>query len=326
MAENLRVKNKFPSPPLYLLSVVVMLSICLAGDQGTSSAMAKKAGYFAPRRVQIANALRRASRSEAKSEYWLSVAKALNDDNCNLSTEIQIAQQARLDAIALASVQRSARLNLTSDLGTQNYDPIITPVDYSHSVNNVFYPIVPGRTLVYTSVSLAGVEVIQRQMTNQIVVVNGVSCRVMRDIETLNGVLHEDTSDFFAQRCDGSVWYFGEVAQSFKDGFLDSLDGSWRAGVDDAKPGIAMPANPTVGDLFRQEYAPNGAEDIGEVISVGNTVVTPAGTFTGCVEIEASSPMEPTERERKFFAPNVGLVKEINLHTGAVYELTQIIN
>ena len=294
--------------------------------KGKSEASVTSAAAFAPRRIQIANALRKATRSEARSNYWLSVARALNEDNCNLPAKLQSAQQARNAAMVHAKVQRTARLSLTNDLGSANYDPAITTTDFSATVNNIYFPFVPGRTLLYSSIVPGGVEIIERQMTNETVVIDGVTCCVMKDLERLNGVLFEQTDDFYAQRTDGSVWYFGEVARQYKDGFLDSLEGSWRAGKDDAKPGITMPNVPVLGDLFRQEYLLNGAEDVAVIVSVGNTIVTLAGTFSGCIEMESSSPMEPAERERKFFAPNVGLVKEINLQTGAVYQLTQIIN
>ena len=121
------------------------------------------------------------------------------------------------------------------------------------------------------------------------------------------------------------VWYFGEVARSFDDqGSLVGVEAMWRAGRGGAHPGTAMPALPTPGMMFRMEFALGTAEDFARVVSLGNTVTTPAGTFIGCLELEVSSPLDPDEVERKFFAPNVGLVKEVDLDTGSVFELVSI--
>ena len=66
----------------------------------------------------------------------------------------------------------------------------------------------------------------------------------------------EDTTDWYAQQDNGDVWYFGEIAQQFEDGILVGIEGSWTAGMDGAKPGLVMLANPKVGDVYRQEVRP----------------------------------------------------------------------
>ena len=75
--------------------------------------------------------------------------------------------------------------------------------------------------------------------------VNGVKTHVVRDTAYVNGVLAEDTLDYFAQDRDGNVWYFGELTYAFEyddDGnFLGtSTAGSWLAnatGCNDANSG-----------------------------------------------------------------------------------------
>ena len=136
----------------------------------------------------------------------------------------------------------------------------------------------------------------------------------------------EDTVNWFSQKTGGSVWYFGEISQNFENDLLDNIDGSWRSGKDGAKPGIVMLASPSANHSYRQEWHLNGSEDVATVISFGNTITVPAGQFTNCVEIEESTPLEPEEKERKFYAPGIGLVREVDLTTGEVLDLIQIIN
>jgi hypothetical protein len=76
-----------------------------------------------------------------------------------------------------------------------------------------------------------------------------------------------------------------------------------------ARAGIIMPAQPRVGDSYRQEYRRGIAEDMGRVVSLGDTITVPAGHFTGCVTTEDWSPLEPAVREHKVYCPGVGVVR-----------------
>ena len=71
------------------------------------------------------------------------------------------------------------------------------------------------------------------------------------------------------------MWYFGEEAQQFTNGEIVGLEGSWIAGVDGAKPGIVMEANPKHGDAYRQEFSLGVAEDSAEVDNFHNAVTVP---------------------------------------------------
>ena len=109
----------------------------------------------------------------------------------------------------------------------------------------------------------------------------------------------------------GTVWYFGESVRNYDDqGQLASSDGSWEAGVGGALPGVIMPADPTVGDAYRQEYQAGVAEDLGEIIAVGEQVDVPFGAYDHVVVTRDWSPLEPDVIEQKYYAPGVGVVRE----------------
>ena len=44
----------------------------------------------------------------------------------------------------------------------------------------------------------------------------GVTCIVVRDTVDIDGVLIEDTVDWFAQDVEGNVWYFGEISKTLR--------------------------------------------------------------------------------------------------------------
>jgi hypothetical protein len=191
---------------------------------------------------------------------------------------------------------------------------------------------VPGQTLVYEKMTPEGLEQVEVTALHETVEIDGFLCRSVQDVVTLDGEVIEDTIDWLAQRNNGSyaceageVWYFGEIAKNYEDGFLDNLDGSWRTGRDEAKPGILMPASPAVGDVYRQEFLLNEAEDMAMVVSLDQTVHVKYGTFHHCLQTVEWSLLEPGTIEYKYYAPGIGLVLEFDPETGESLELVQII-
>lgn len=81
----------------------------------------------------------------------------------------------------------------------------------------------------------------------------------------------------------------------------------WRAGVDGAQPGIIMPGTFLLGSKYYQEVAPRVALDRARHVEDGITFPTEAGTFTDCVFIKESSPLEPGHFSFKIYCPDVGL-------------------
>ena len=147
-------------------------------------------------------------------------------------------------------------------------------------------------------------------VTGELKTVLGIDATVVRDSVYVDGALVEDTYDWFAQDGEGNVWYLGEDSTEYEDGAVVSTEGSWEAGVDGALPGIVMPADPEVGDAFRQEFLPGVAEDLGEVIDTGGSATVPAGSFDDVVTTEDWTPLEPEVVEHKQYAAGVGKIAE----------------
>src|SRR5262249_54737157 len=145
-------------------------------------------------------------------------------------------------------------------------------------------------------------------VTRRTRVIAGVTCVEVHDTVTLDGVLAEDTLDWFAQDRDGNVWYFGESTHELADGLITTIDGSFLAGVDRAKPGIIMKANPKFRDFYRQEFDLGNAEDFAETISLTAPVKVPAGSFQNCLQSRETTPLETDLLEDKYYARGVGNV------------------
>jgi hypothetical protein len=196
------------------------------------------------------------------------------------------------------------------------YAPAIDPANFTDVVDNPYFPLLPGARWEYESVGSEEAEHTTVVVTGDRRLVMGVSTIVVRDTVTAEGELVEDTFDWYAQDRDGDVWYFGEAVRNFDQGRFESTDGSWEAGVDGALPGIVMPAEPTAGHAYRQEYYPGQAEDLGQILHVDQHETVPFGDFAHVVVTRDWNPLEPEVVEEKSYAPAVGLVSELTVAGG----------
>jgi hypothetical protein len=205
-----------------------------------------------------------------------------------------------------------------------NYNPEINPENFSNVVTNTYFPLDPGQVYTYTAQTPDGLETVVVTVLAETRQVDGVICTVVRDVVSLDGVLIEDTYDWYAQDNEGNVWYFGEDVSNYENGEFQDKDGSFEAGIDGALPGIIMLANPVLELPYRQEYSFNIAEDWGKVVAKDVTVTTPYGTFDNCIKTADWNALEPdAPLEYKYYAPGVGNVKEVE-GTGEVLELISI--
>ena len=190
------------------------------------------------------------------------------------------------------------------------YNPVL-PTTWAAAVTHPLYPLTPGTTWQYRQQTSEGVETVTVEVLSAKEIVNGVSATVVRDRVFLNGVLVEDTFDWFAQDTDGNVWYVGEDTKEYEKGVVVSTEGSWRWGVDGALPGIQMWATPSakVGVEYRQEYYKDQAEDWAKILTLNDAVTVPFGSMTGCTTIEEWAGLSPREaHETKVYCPGVGNV------------------
>ena len=188
------------------------------------------------------------------------------------------------------------------------YNPVINPNDFISKVDNKYFVLEPGTKFIYENKTDEGLERIEVTVTNEVKKVMGVTATVVRDKVWLNNELVEDTKDWYAQDKEGNVWYFGEDVDNYESGKLKDHKGAWEAGVDGAKPGIIMLANPKVGDSYRQEYYKGEAEDMADVIAIGKKVTVSSGTLDDCLQTRDWSKIESTANEYKYYCPAVGFV------------------
>jgi hypothetical protein len=189
------------------------------------------------------------------------------------------------------------------------------PDDLSATVDNPYFPLVPGSSRSYEGQEVdpeTGETVdlrVQERVSPVPDEIAGAPVTTLAVEEYENGQLTETTSDYHAQGPDGTVYYLGEHVNMYEDGQLVSHEGTWIAGEGNNQAGEFMAAEPRVGDRFEQEQAPGVAEDISTVVAVDLTLETPVGTFSDCIKTRDINPIDQAI-EHKYYCPGVGLVRE----------------
>jgi hypothetical protein len=156
-------------------------------------------------------------------------------------------------------------------------------------------------------------EELQLVMTvlNETKVVDGIETRVVEEKESEGGNIVEVSRNYFAIcKPTNNAIYFGEEVDMYEDGKIVSHEGAWLAGQNGSKAGMIMPGKVEVGLKYYQEIAPGVAEDRAEIISVNDTLDTPAGTFKQVLKTEETNPLKPGEKEFKFYTPGIGLIQD----------------
>jgi len=183
--------------------------------------------------------------------------------------------------------------------------------DFTATGRNAYFILEPGYRSVFQGTERGKSVRLTITVLNDTEQIDGVMTRIVEERETRNGTLVEVSRNAFAlNQKTKAVFYFGEAVDNYRQGQIHNHEGSWRAGLHEAKYGLMMPAFPLVGARFYQERAPGIALDRAEIVSVSDTLTVPAGEFHPCVRVAETTPLEPTVREYKVYAPGVGLIKD----------------
>jgi hypothetical protein len=172
---------------------------------------------------------------------------------------------------------------------------------------NPFFILEPGNVLVLED----GDERLTITVLAETKIVDGVETRVVEERETDRGQLVEVSRNYFAiSKRTNAVFYFGEDVDMYENGRVTGHEGAWLSGVNRAKFGLMIPGLPLLGGRYFQEIAPNVAMDRAEIVSLTETLQTPAGRFENCLKTEETTPLEPGVREYKLYARGVGLIQD----------------
>ena len=199
-------------------------------------------------------------------------------------------------------------------------------------IDNPYFPQIRGT--VYTYGLLEEGEAVERNdvfATFENKKILGVNTHVVRDTAYENGLLVEDTLDFYAQDRQGNVWYFGEFVLNYRyddeGNYLGTdSDGAWLANAVDAFPGYIMPTREvleSLGNGYFQEFAPGVAVDQADLVTFNATADLDIGFFKGVLQTLDTSALEPDVREFKKYEPGAGFIAAEVLNDEGELELAE---
>jgi hypothetical protein len=311
--------------------------------------------------AKTAKLAQKACKNAANEAYAIALSRCENLPQADQKTCEEDARNQKADSLSECKDQLDARRDVCGELGGGTYDPQIAAITFVTPDNtNTYAPLGP-RTYTYKSFDSTEtiVETDVVRVIDETRVILGKTCRVILDtvysgdISDINNpdpkLKREDTTDWYAQDGDGNVWYFGEISQQLEqdpnggDAIVVGMEGSWTAGRDGAKPGYIMLIDPQPGDVYRQEFAPSEAEDMGRVIGtetlsdLKKTYPILVGRLPSDIADDAVilhtqdfSALEPGsvlegQYEDKYYAPGVGVILTIaNDGTGIQEVLVEI--
>ena len=196
------------------------------------------------------------------------------------------------------------------DGGSWTNEFAVDKAELSATGRNPYFILVPGNKSIFEG----GKERLVITVLDEVKMVDGVETRVVEERETRDGKLVEVSRNYFAiSKRTNDVFYFGEDVDIYKDGKVVNHSGAWLAGVKGARFGMMMPGQASLKAKYYQEIAPKVAMDRAEIVSLSETVNTPAGEFKNCLKVEETTPLEPGIKEYKYYAAGVGLVQDGSL-------------
>jgi len=218
---------------------------------------------------------------------------------------------ALLIAVAACGGSRAEEaLEGTRELSIAVCDPVSG--SFTLDITNAYLPFQPGQQAVLEGMDGSRPARVQISVLDDTEVVAGVTTRVVEEREWVNEELVEVSRNFVAQAADGSVCYFGEDVDDYRDGEIIGHGGAWRAGENGHQPGILMPGAPEVGTSHKQEVAAGIAEDASVIVEIGESFTVPAGTYSDTLVTRDVDPIGGGV-DPKRYARGVGLIVDESL-------------
>lgn len=277
---------------------------------------------------------------DVRDDYWESKSTCTHISDADEREEcFEEAKEARSEDWDECRARVKARLDFCAASGEERYDPPFEPGMFTDIFDNAnpYWPLEVGNHWEFEGED----ETIVVHVLDATKRIGGVDCIVVNDVVTDgDGKLIEDTDDWYGQALNGDVYYCGENAKDYEyfegddpeSAELVAIDGSFKHGIEGAKAGIVMLANPQEGDIYRQEFSIANAEDVAEILSITYSFGDGSGLDEDvpqelvelfcdgdCVVTREWNLVDPGPEALKYYSPGIGVFLEVE--DGEIVEL-----
>ncbi len=187
--------------------------------------------------------------------------------------------------------------------------------DNPTNINNEWMPMQPGTRWTHegSAVDDEGnsftrrIEFTVTDLTKEIAGMRTVAAWI---VDFNDGEIVEKELAFYAQDSDGNVWYFGEYPEEYENGEFVKAS-PWIHGIEDARAGIKMMAEPQLGiPSYFQGWGPAVEwSDYGQVDQIGQETCVPVDCYKDVLVIAESSLGEVDAYQLKYYARDVGEIR-----------------
>jgi hypothetical protein len=212
---------------------------------------------------------------------------------------------------SIAQSEQAASLQIP-EKEYEDFDP--TAFDDSTNINNEWLLLLPGTKFVYEGNTIEdGVSIPHRlefTVTDLTKEIAGVHTVVAWVVDYKDDELVEKEIAFYAQDKNGSVWYLGEYPEEYEEGEFVAAP-TWIAGLEDARPGMKMWAEPQLETpSYFQGWGPAVEwSDYAQVYQLGQETCVVVDCYQDVLVIAESSLGEPGAIQFKYYARGVGEVR-----------------
>lgn len=195
---------------------------------------------------------------------------------------------------------------------------------------NPWFPLKPGTQWIRDGTTLIGNRKVPAQVittvTNVIREINGVKTVLVYDRGVGAGQVVNRSIDYFAQDKDGTIWNMAAVTEQFEAGRFVDIDEMWMDGMDGAKAGILMPADPTVDTpAWLIAQPPDEDGDAAEVDRMQARECVPFRCFDDVLVIREGK-KSALSNEFKYFARGVGQIRNEPLGASRHEDIERLLN
>lgn len=156
--------------------------------------------------------------------------------------------------------------------------------------------------------------------------IDGVTTVAVLDQDVDAGQVVQESLDFLAQDRVGNVWLMGAYTEEYEAGRLVAIRDAWLGGVNGGRPGILMPANPSLTTPpFTIAQPPGNDPDAAQIVKTGVRQCVKFRCFKGVLVVREGK-ASALDNEFKFYAPGVGQILNTPKSMSAHNDVEQLAN